>query len=312
MKRLPAVVLGLLFVLLAGCSQTDEGLQNGDFTAQLNGFDIFYTVHGKGPVCMALPNSWGLSHQALRVLYRPLEEHLTMVYFDPRGMGKSGDVREEADMSMATVREDLNALRLHLGLGKVNIIGWSNGGMNLLLFAAEHPEVLSTAIIVHSAASFGEEDMNEFAERNPDLMQKYSEFMSEMTEGGLTAEEKEVKYRDFSVTMSFPAMVADRDRGEELLKEFFAETELSWKHSFYTETVDSPVFDAREELGRITVPALVIAGAQDLMPVSKAEEIANGIENSTLVIFENSGHFSQLEEPEKFVSTVLDFLGIAE
>jgi len=83
-------------------------------------------------VCFALPNSWGLSHNGLRILYRPLEEHLTMVYFDPRGMGQSADIQNDEGMLMATIRKDLDGLRAHLGLGKINIIGWSNGGMNPL------------------------------------------------------------------------------------------------------------------------------------------------------------------------------------
>jgi len=62
-----------------------------------------------------------------------------MVYFDPRGMGGSGPVREDGDMGMAAVRADFDALRRHLGLDRVSAIGWSNGAMNLILLAAENP-----------------------------------------------------------------------------------------------------------------------------------------------------------------------------
>ncbi|HYN03208.1 MAG TPA: alpha/beta hydrolase, partial [Vicinamibacteria bacterium] len=96
------------------------GLANGSFTAELNGFRIHYEVHGQGPVLMALTNSWGLSLEALRAMYRPLEEKLTLVYFDPRGMGGSGPVRDESDRGLAAVRADFQALRAHLKLEKVN------------------------------------------------------------------------------------------------------------------------------------------------------------------------------------------------
>jgi pimeloyl-ACP methyl ester carboxylesterase len=78
-------------------------LDNGSFAAELNGFEIHYEVHGRGPVVMGVPNSWGLSLGGLRGLFRGLEGDLTMVYFDPRGMGGSGRVREDADMGMAAV-----------------------------------------------------------------------------------------------------------------------------------------------------------------------------------------------------------------
>ena len=102
---------------------------------------------------MTLTNSWGLSLQALRAMYRPLEERLTLVYFDPRGMGGSGPVREESDRGLAAVRADFQALRAHLKLEKVSAIGWSNGAINLIWLAHEHPETLSSAIFLHGVAS---------------------------------------------------------------------------------------------------------------------------------------------------------------
>jgi pimeloyl-ACP methyl ester carboxylesterase len=42
---------------------------------------------------MTVPNSWGLTLEGLRAMYRPLEGHLTIVYFDPRGMGGSTPAR---------------------------------------------------------------------------------------------------------------------------------------------------------------------------------------------------------------------------
>src|SRR5688500_1808757 len=131
-------------------------LANGSFTADLNGHSIHYEVRGKGPVLMTLPNSWGLTLQALRAMYRPLERRLTMVYFDPRGMGGSGPARVETDRGLAAVREDFDALRRHLGLDKVNVIGWSNGAMNLLVLASDRPETLESAIFLHGSAKFGQ------------------------------------------------------------------------------------------------------------------------------------------------------------
>jgi len=144
MKSMICVAVGVAVIALAACTPADppqaedpapQGLENGSFTAQLNGFDIHYEVHGQGPVLMVLSQSWGLSLEGLRALYTPLEEQLTMVYFDPRGMGESAEIREESDMGMAAVRADFQALREHLGLESVNAIGWSNGAMNLIMLA---------------------------------------------------------------------------------------------------------------------------------------------------------------------------------
>ena len=45
-----------------------------------------------------------------------------------------------------------------------------------------------------------------------------------------------------------------------------------------------------------------------MMPVSQGEALRDGIPDATYVLFEKSGHFAPLEEPEKFVKACLDFL----
>jgi proline iminopeptidase len=164
MKLAASLTIVTLVLMLGACApevpepEAPPGLTNGSFTATLNGFQIHYEVHGRGPVLMTVPNSWGLSLQGLRAMYGPLEERLTLVYFDPRGMGGSEAVREDSDRGMAAVRADFQALRAHLGLESVNAIGWSNGAGNLIFLAHEQPESLSAAIFLHQGAHFTQDD----------------------------------------------------------------------------------------------------------------------------------------------------------
>jgi len=58
---------------------------------------------------------------------------------------------------------------------------------------------------------------------------------------------------------------------------------------------------------------LVTVGRYDwITPVAASETIADLIPNSELVIFEQSGHAPQLEEPEKFQKTVRDIFDRAQ
>jgi proline iminopeptidase len=285
------------------------GLANGSFTARLNGFPIHYEVHGQGPVLMAVTNSWGLSLEALRALYRPLEEKLTLVYFDPRGMGESGPVRQESDRGLAAVRADFQALRAHLKLDKVNAIGWSNGAINLIWLAHEHPETLFSAIFVHGMASMTAEDNTEMEARYPELMQKYGELMAAVSKPGLSAAEQTALQRKMWLDEYFPVLFADRERGKGLLEEIFGDAELSWPHAAYANR-ETPTFDARDKLAAIPVRSLVIAGTHDMLPPSRVKVLADGLPNSKFVVFEKSGHFSPVEEPEGFKAAVYDFLGV--
>jgi 3-oxoadipate enol-lactonase len=286
------------------------GLANGAFSATLNGFDIHYEVHGQGPVVMVVSNSWGLSLAGLRELFRPLEEKLTLVYFDPRGMGGSAAIAEEADMGMAAVRSDFQALREHLGLRKANAIGWSNGAMNLILIAAERPETIEHAVFVHGAASFTEEDMAAMAGKYPELMGRWAAFQNEVSGNPeLTVEEKTARMRELWLGDYFPTMTGDPAAAGPLMERLFGAAEFSFAHADYANR-ESPSFDARDELASITARSLVIAGAHDMMPPEKVKELADGIAGAEYAVFERSGHFAPAEETERFTEVVWGFLGV--
>jgi proline iminopeptidase len=288
-----------------------EGLANGSFTAPLNGFQVHYEVHGRGPVLMALTNSWGLSLEGLRAMYRPLETGLTMVYFDPRGMGGSEAVREDADRGLAAVRADCQALREHLGLERVNVIGWSNGAVNLIWLAHERPETVASAIFLHGQASFTEEDVGPLREAYPELMARWVEFMEEIADPALSTAEKTARQRRMWLEDYFPTLFADPEAGKKALVEIFREAELSWPHFEYSNK-EAPTFDARDLLLEIPVRSLVIAGAHDMMPPERVKPLHDGLPDSRFLVFEDSGHFAPVEEPERFKSEVFGFLGVGD
>jgi proline iminopeptidase len=68
-------------------------------------------------------------------------------------------------------------------------------------------------------------------------------------------------------------------------------------------------FDLRGELGRITAPALVLAGRHDwICPPEFSEEIAQLIPRADLRIFEHSSHSIRGDEPEAMVDAILGFV----
>lgn len=311
------VVLGVVLGV-GGCAlkppeevlvETRPALENGSFSAELDGFDIHYEVHGSGPVVMTVPNSWGLALGGLRGLYRPLEEYVTMVYFDPRGMGGSGPVVDDADMGLAAVRQDFDALRRHLGLERVHAIGWSNGAMNLILLAAERPTTIESAVFLHGVASFDESDMKEWAQRQPELFREYGELQQRLMSGAMTDDEGTEMMKTFWVGRFFPASCADPAAMAPRLAEYYRDIQFSWPHARYSNR-EAPVFDARDRLDAITARCLVVAGAHDSFPPDRVRELSDGLTESRFVVFSSSGHFSPLEEPAAFKTAVLDFWGV--
>jgi len=316
--KISPVVLAVLIALILGCGGAESpptetapaaALENGSFTTEVDGWTIHYEVHGSGPVVMVLTNSWGLSLEGLHGLFGALEERLTMVYFDPRGMGGSSAVVEDSDMSLAAVREDFHALRRHLGFDTVNVLGWSNGATNLILLTAEQPETIDSAVFVHGVASYGPEDFLAFAQKYPELTQKYVAFQQEMADESLTDEDRTARMREMWLVEYFPAISADPESAAPSIQAAFAEAEFSWAHGQYA-TKESPAFDFREQLASITARSLIVAGAHDSLPQDKVREISDGIADASFVVFDASGHFAPLEEPDRFTAVVFEFFGV--
>lgn len=288
------------------------GLENGSFTAEIGGRTIHYAVHGpeggQGPPLMLVPNSWGLSLEGLRGLFGDLEAYVTVIYFDPRGMGSSGPAATDGDLSAAAVREDFDRLREHLGLDRVHALGWSNGATNLVWLAHEKPETLASAIFVHGTPRFTPADMEALGAREPELFGSLAESLARLESGELGPEEADALLRQVWLHHWFPAMLARPESTGERLQAAFADAELSWRHAAYAQQ-EVPVLDQRELLGAIPVPSLVIAGAHDMLPPERVEELATGLPRSRFVLFDASGHFAPIEEPHRFVDLVTTFLG---
>ncbi|MFF4450003.1 alpha/beta fold hydrolase [Streptomyces sp. NPDC001502] len=69
------------------------------------------------------------------------------------------------------------------------------------------------------------------------------------------------------------------------------------------------LFDDRETLGALRVPALVVVGRHDVVCGMRwAEELHKLLHGSRLLVLEHSGHFGHAEEPESLAREVAAFV----
>jgi pimeloyl-ACP methyl ester carboxylesterase len=68
--------------------------------------------------------------------------------------------------------------------------------------------------------------------------------------------------------------------------------------------------DLRQDIGLITTPTLIIAGADDLAtPIALMEDIRARIAGSELVILPNAAHILAIEQADRVNRHLLSFLG---
>lgn len=66
--------------------------------------------------------------------------------------------------------------------------------------------------------------------------------------------------------------------------------------------------DTRSELGRLTMPVLLVWGSDDLLiPIASAIPLQAGIPDTRLVVLDGGGHVCNLDQPEAFNAAVSDF-----
>ena len=281
--------------------------------ARIRDTEIYFDIDGQGLVpdgprmreqraAFVIHGGPGGDHSDFKLAFKPLAEKLQLVYFDHRGQGRSarGDARlYNLDENV----KDMEALRLHLGLGPIVSIGTSYGGMVAMAHAARYPGAVSHLILVVTAAhaGFNARARQIVAERGST---EQLAVCKQLWAGQLDTVEKLRHYYDvmgpmYSRKYDPVAAALSRTRGilaPEALNQAFAP-------GGFLQT-----FDLRPELPAITAQTLILAGRHDwICPPEFSEEIHRLIPSSELRIFEDSSHSMRVDAAQRLVQTIGEF-----
>ena len=84
---------------------------------------------------------------------------------------------------------------------------------------------------------------------------------------------------------------------------------LGAKVTFFHANADYGAIEVEDRLANVTQPVLVLAGRGDrTCVVEGAEAMARGLRHAELIVFEESGHMTYVEENEKYLNAVRTFL----
>ena len=285
-------------------------LSAGAHEIEVDGVTQRYHVSGSGPVLLVHPGGPGLSWEYIRM--PAVEAHLTTVYVEPIGTGKSGHLATHPN---GYTREEyaraVNGLIMHLNVPKVHLMGHSHGGFVTQFYAQNYPGQLAGIILYESAPAVGPEhfaeaaaNLDAFARANAgnpkleDVLDAWRSVPSIASDEAFTTAARRL----------LPAYFADYWAREDEFAPFAAAVDGS-----YISGLDdclAPVsIDDRATLSSITTPTLVIVGRHDFICGPRwAREIHDLIADSRLVVLEDSGHFGHVDAPAEFAQTVVDFV----
>ncbi len=235
------------------------------------------------------------------------------VVYDQLGNGRS-DHLPEAPAEFWTVelfQDELVALTEHLGIaGRYAVVGQSWGGMLAMEHAIRQPPGLRSIVVADSPASIPlwvREANRLRAQLPPDVQQT---LLRHEAAGTTDDPEYEAACRVFYLRHvcridPFPPLL--QATFDAMASDPTVYATMNGPSEFHVVGTISD-WDITEELGRITVPTLLVSGRYDEATPVVVQPVKDGIPGSEWVVFENSSHTPHLEEPERFLDVVGDFL----
>jgi non-heme chloroperoxidase len=248
---------------------------------------------------VVLIHGWPLSHASWSEQTSALTDAgYRVVAYDRRGFGKS-DPGDNYDFD--SLADDLDNVMNDLDLTDATLVGFSMGGGEVARYLSRHGEDRLHSVVF--AAAIPPYLLK--ADDNPDGPLD-REFAAELRQG---LEQNRDAFLDDFMTNFFSAggdlKVTEEQRQEALAmcKESDEQAALSCMDAWATT-------DFRDDLPKITVPALVIHGDSDaIVPFEgSGKRTHETLDGSQLVVIESGPHGVNVSHPDEFNRALLDFL----
>ncbi|WP_433247064.1 alpha/beta fold hydrolase [Streptosporangium sp. CA-135522] len=114
--------------------------------ADVNGLALYFEEHGDGDVPLILLHGGLGSGETFGAIVPSLAEHRRVVTVDLQGHGRTADIGRP--FSTASMADDIAGLAAHLGVERVDVLGYSFGGEVALRTAIQHPDIMRRLVVI--------------------------------------------------------------------------------------------------------------------------------------------------------------------
>ena len=193
--------------------------------------------------------------------------------------------------------EDLKGLLDALETDRAHICGLSMGSYTTLLFGLKYPDRARSLTIAGSGYGSGK-NRGEFQGEMAGLA-------GQMLQGGMNSVEER-----YTESPSRIQLQNKNPRGwEEFRRQFLEHSAMGSAYTLLGVQARRPsIMDLGDSLKNMNLPVLVILGDEDERGIEGSLFMKRRIPRAGLEIYPRSGHAVNLEEPERFNRSVLDFV----
>ena len=271
----------------------------------IHGHDVTYREAGEGPVLLLIHGMAG-SSAAWREVMGPLSAEHRVIAPDLLGHGESA--KPLGDYSLGAFASGLRDLLGVLGVESATVVGQSLGGGVAMQLAYQHPEICERLVLVNSGGLGREVSWILRAAALPG-----SEYVMPVLFPTF------VKEQGDKVSRFLHRKGIRSGRLAEMWLAYRSLTEPENRRSFARtlRSVIDPGGQSVSATDRLylagAVPTMIVWGENDpIIPVEHAHEAHELIEGSRLEILPDVGHFPHVEEPQRFVELMVDFIATTE
>lgn len=249
------------------------------------GIRLYYEIAGQGPPLLLI-NGLAADTRQWEPLVSRLKASYRIISYDMRCAGRSD--KPDLPFSIGDAADEAYGLMRHLRQDQVSVLGFSMGGMVAMSLACKHPESIRTMFLVATAPSLKRpyppsDDVLSMLRRtdvSPDLLTQVYESVFGP------------KYRE---TVSADDFISFRMSDDNPQPAF----------AYVQQGRALESCDLCEEVGTISIPAVVIVGSDDkLIPPENSRWLNSHFIHSTLYTFEGISHMIPVEAPEQLADVL--------
>lgn len=270
-----------------------------------DGTELAYEVDGAGPPLVCIPGGPGQAVEYLGDL-GGLDRHRTLILLDNRGTGASQAPQDPVTYRVDQLVRDVEALRLHLELERMDLLGHSASGGICLLYAVAHPDRLDHLVLVSPSlrvvgvpSNLGVDEVLALRAHEP----WYDDAVVALYADAASPEDLE-RFRWLAAPLLYRRWDAVSQAQTAAEPAQFTEAA---REGFYAGFDPDP--ELPEKLAASTTPVLLVAGEYDIWPTpTSMRELAALLGNAHLEVLPAMGHFGWVDDPASFTRIVGDFL----
>jgi pimeloyl-ACP methyl ester carboxylesterase len=274
-----------------------------------DGRTLAWEERGSGPALLLHPGGPGFAGAPFAE-QPELAAERTLLVLDQRGTGRSDRPADATAYDLEDYAADIELVREHLGLDRLNLIGHSFGGFVAINWAGNHPERVGHLVLAGAIPRFIDEIREERVERamghrGEPYFDEAMAALGRQMQGEYSTDDELAQLYATASPLFAPHGVDASEVFDALRR---AGTNADAVRHF-NERV-APTMDQRELLRRIESATLLITGDHDPFRHTM-DEMASELPNASTILIPGADHFLMLESEHRpaWSRAVLDFLG---